>query len=382
VSSARTSVLVIAGAGERLESYQDLTERHGERLGLRVTWREVDDADAAVTLLDQTGDDGAVVLAGHSLAGWEAVATAVETCAGYVVWAEAEAIVHPAPVHQRCDRVIHGRGRRSFTGALDHLVATLDRPPTTIAYGEHPAQVGDLRLPAAATTSQPAPVVVLLHGGYWLDPYERDLMDRLSVALTDEGWATWNAEYRRCGPSGGGWPTTLEDACAAVDVVADLARSHPIDADRVVLLGHSAGAQLGFYAHVRSRLPSDTPGVAPRPRPNGIVSLAGVLDLEAAADAVLGGGAITAFLGAPEEHPKRYRTASPVAHLPVNVPVLAIHAREDRMVPVDQTTTFVDLAREAGDDVEVAMVAGSHLELVDLDGAATEVMRAWLREHA
>ena len=82
-------------------------------------------------------------------------------------------------------------------------------------YGVLRSQFGDLWLPASAGSGpERAPVVVLIHGGYWRSIYTKAVMNRLARAMASRGWAAWNIEYRRTGPlgGGGGWPATLADA--------------------------------------------------------------------------------------------------------------------------------------------------------------------------
>lgn len=68
-----------------------------------------------------------------------------------------------------------------------------------------------------------------------------------AAALTKIGVATWTLEYRRTGNPGGGWPGTFEDVGRGTDYLRTLARSHPIDLKRVVVVGHSAGGQLALW---------------------------------------------------------------------------------------------------------------------------------------
>ena len=158
-------------------------------------------------------------------------------------------------------------------------------------YGPERAQVCDLWRPprragAGGAEPGPVPVVVLLHGGFWRGRYTKFLMRRLAAAATAQGWAAWNVEYRRVGPGGGGggWPDTLSDVGAAIDRLAEV---DGVDLDKVVTCGHSAGGQLALWAAARR-----APAVGVR----AAVSLAGVVDLEAAADLGLGGDAVAAFL--------------------------------------------------------------------------------------
>src|SRR4051812_50171887 len=94
-------------------------------------------------------------------------------------------------------------------------------------------------------------------------------MDRLAEDLAGRGWAAWNIEYRRLG-SGGGVPATLDDVSAAIDHLAQLQH---VDLSRVVTIGHSAGGHLAAWAATRDHH---------RVAVTGVVSQAGVLDLERA----------------------------------------------------------------------------------------------------
>ena len=148
---------------------------------------------------------------------------------------------------------------------------------STHPYGSDPSQLGELFLPAGA---RPFAVVVVVHGGYWKAQYDRSLMTDLCLDLAAHGLAAWNLEYRRVG-SGGGWPATLLDVAAGVDLLADL--EAPLDLSRVVAVGHSAGGQLALWAASRPTLPADAPGADPRVVIGAVVSQAGLLDLTLAA---------------------------------------------------------------------------------------------------
>jgi len=106
---------------------------------------------------------------------------------------------------------------------------------STYSYGDHPSQLAELFLPAG---SGPFPVTVVVHGGYWKAQYDRSLMEGLCSDLAAHGLAAWNIEYRRVG-AGGGWPHTLDDVAAAVDLLVEL--NAPLDLSHVAAVGHSAG---------------------------------------------------------------------------------------------------------------------------------------------
>jgi len=215
------------------------------------------------------------------------------------------------------------------------------------------------------------PVVVLVHGGFWRAHRTLDLMRPLAASLRHAGFAVWNLEYRAVGHDGGGWPGTLCDVAAGVDAVADLADVHPMDLDRVALVGHSAGGQLVLWAAGDRALP-DVAVPAARVRPALVVSLAGVCDLDAADVADLGDSAVRGFLGGgPDAVPHRYRSASPAALVPLGVPQVLIHGDADRKVPIAQSQRYARAAVDAGDRVALVELPGEdHMALVDPDSAA------------
>jgi acetyl esterase/lipase len=212
--------------------------------------------------------------------------------------------------------------------------------------------------------------VVLIHGGFWRERWDRTLMTPLAHDLAGRGIAAWNVEYRRVGQEGGGWPGTLEDVAAALDAVADLA---DVDSTRVATCGHSAGGQLALWLAARA-----TERVTPR----AAVALAGVCDLTGGARAGLGGHAVEAFLGGrPDEVPERYAAASPTALVPTGIEQLLVHGAADDIVPLSQSHGYDELARASGDTVTTAFHAdGDHFDVIDPTHEMWRAAATWLRE--
>ena len=239
-------------------------------------------------------------------------------------------------------------------------------PPADVrlAYGDDPAQFGDLRLPAG---SGPHPCIVAIHGGFWRARYDLEHLGHLCQALTAVGLATWSIEYRRVGNLGGGWPGTFRDVVAGTAHLFAIAGQHRIDPGAVVVLGHSAGGHLALWLAGLGAVPAASP-IAADPLPfRGAVALAGVLDLHRAWELGLSNQAVAELLGGtPAEVPDRYAAASPAALLPLGVPHLLIHGADDDIVPPEISACFHATARALGDRSMLLELPGAdHFAVID-----------------
>ena len=257
-------------------------------------------------------------------------------------------------------------------GTQPHPPPPVDAAPTPSllrsAYGIGPHQFGDLRLPTTGVSTAPSPprvpVIVLIHGGAWRDMYHLDLMDPLADDLAARGYATWNLEYRRVGHAGGGWPGTFHDVACGLDHLRKLALAHPLDLNRVVAIGHSAGGHLALWLAGRNRLPEASDlraGNCPPLELCGVVAQAGIADLHRFW--VAGGEGYHEVMsglvgGTPAEYPERWRDASPAAMLPLGVAQVLVHGTADDTVPVELSREYVAAAQAAGDDVELIELVG------------------------
>jgi acetyl esterase/lipase len=230
----------------------------------------------------------------------------------------------------------------------------------TLAYGDA-HQMAELHRPDGPSRG----VVVVLHGGFWRAAYDVVLGRPLAESLARHGWTALNLEYRRAG-NGGGFPKTFDDVAAGIDLLADV---EDLDVSRVITLGHSAGGHLAVWAAGLPKLDDDR--WRPRVRVTAAVSQAGVLDLRGAVEQDLGAGAVRDFLG--PDTGTTYDLADPLTRVPLDVPVWCVHGRDDLVVPIDQSRTYVEAARAAGATAELVSVDGDHFVLIDPS------TRAWAR---
>jgi acetyl esterase/lipase len=250
-------------------------------------------------------------------------------------------------------------------------VADADRK---LAYGKDDLQFGELRLPK---TKGPYPVVVLVHGGCFVDRLPKrdprdttfELLRPLAAALADAGVATWNLEYRRAGNPGGGYPGSFQDLAAGTDSLRTIARANRLDLNRVVLVGHSSGGPLVHWLAARPKLPPSNPIYGKNPlRIKAIVNVDGPPDIAASQPLEMKFcpvPGISQFMGGSvAEQPDRYRDSSALALLPIGVPQTIVAGGLLR-ASYDLVSSYQAAAAPKGDSVSVLKLeGGGHFDML------------------
>lgn len=252
----------------------------------------------------------------------------------------------------------------------------------TIAYGADPAQRLDFW--TAQGIRQPAPLVIFVHGGGWQRGSKDNATGQWKAShYPAEGYAFASIDYRLVPAA------TVEqqaaDVAAALKTLIDRAATLGIDRRRVVLMGHSAGAQLVALIGTDERYLRGA-GLS-------FADLAGVIPIDGAAYDVAGqsqqaGPRMRAtYDQAFGSDPARQRLLSPTfqAGAPNARQFLLLHVQRDD--GIRQTQGLAAALRQAGTPVEVASVPGQgligHMEinrrLGDPDYAPTATVDAWLR---
>ncbi len=247
-----------------------------------------------------------------------------------------------------------------------------------VEYGSHPQQNAIVTFPDAG--SLPAPLVLLFHGGFWRERWDREHLRGPAADLTGQGYVVANIEYRRVGGDGG-WPNTLLDAAAATDTLPGLIndlRPDSVDLDAVVTAGHSAGGHLAVWTALRALIPEGSPGWVPTTPPlAGAIALAGAIDLTEADRLGEGNGAVAEFLGGnPAEFPNRYAVADPALIGAPPLPVVLIHGERDDVLHVEMSRAYA--ARFGVEMVELP--GGSHMDLIDPESAGWPLLLKALSE--
>lgn len=250
---------------------------------------------------------------------------------------------------------------------MDLWIFNTQPAPATarLTYGPEEHQFGDLRLPPG---DGPFPVIIVIHGGFWRARFDLEFMGHFAQALTNQGFATWNIEYRRIGQPGGAYPGTVLDTGLAADHLRKIAPRYNLDLQRVLAVGHSAGGHLAFWLAGRPQIADTDTLYNPDPlKLQGAISLAGVTNLRRGFELKVGDGVVEKLLGGgPDQFPERYYGASPSELLPLGVPQVLIHGEEDDTVPYSLSKEYFQKADLLGDPVKLVGLPGAgHFEVID-----------------
>ena len=268
-----------------------------------------------------------------------------------------------------------------YLSAADILKLLARSPDAHLAYGSDPLQFGELRVPDGRG---PFPVAVVIHGGCYQKRFaDLHIMDALSTALTAEGLATWNIEYRKIDEPGGPWPGMFRDVAAGVDYVRQLASKFPLDLSRVIAVGHSAGGHLALWTAARHKVPKDSPvWVASPVTIRGAVNLDGPSNLQWLVERnglLCGAQVMEGLVGLPPESATNLLVTSPQPMLPLGTrEAMVYRSVANPWATPEEFASYASVVRRAGDPVMTSVVPDvGHFEfLAPASSAWPHVIRA------
>jgi acetyl esterase/lipase len=231
----------------------------------------------------------------------------------------------------------------------------------------------DLRVPAGAAPSQPAPIVVWVHGGGFVYGSRRRQAPNIHRygaidAIVEAGFAVAVIDYRLAKEAP--FPAQVQDIRAAVRWLRTYGHEYGIDSSRVAVWGESAGAHLALMTGYATNIPV----------PDGAEFLAAQEDVQAVVEWY--GPAVVSTAGAPpkgeseekglySDNPMKYlldgtgwtaESASPLTYVHAGVPPTFIaHGREDQMVSVEQGRRLAQALEAAGATYEYFETDGDHV---------------------
>ena len=225
-----------------------------------------------------------------------------------------------------------------------------------LAYGEDPRQ----RLDFTPAPARAAPLVLFVHGGGWRRG-DKNIAGHMAAHFHARGYAFAAINYRLVPDARP--DLQAADVAAAVARLTRDARNHGVDPDRIMLVGHSAGA------HLVALVGTDPAFLAAHRIPlsaiDGVVPLDGAgydvpRQLEAAGPFLR-----RIYVNAFGEDPAYQRRVSPIAHAagPNAAAFLILHVASRPDDAGAQSQALGNALRQAGTPAEVAAAEGNHMTI-------------------
>ena len=192
------------------------------------------------------------------------------------------------------------------------------------------------------------PTLVLIHGGYWRNLFDREHMRPLAVALAKSGFTVVLPEFRRVA---GDPDTTIRDLAFALSTLED---------QRLILVGYSSGGHLALL------LADKFPTI------RKVIGLAPVTDLVESQRLELGRGAVLEWLG--KEAILRPEL-DPMLRPPIKAETIFIHGNLDERVPLHLTEKYVSAMKEQGKSIALEVLPGtSHFEMMNIPSSTFDAL--------
>ena len=251
----------------------------------------------------------------------------------------------------------------------------------------------DVYLPPGVTN--PVPVVIVIHGGGWIEGTKEDRVLEMMPYL-QMGFAAVNVEYRLGRVSLA--PAAVEDCRCALHWVFANAKKYHFDPDRVVLQGGSAGGHLalttgmltpaaGFDRECRAsgdNYWSANPGTASDPRVAAIVNWFGITDVLDELHGDNAKGYAVVWVGNQSNADEIARRVSPINYVSGKTPpIISIHGDKDELVPYSQAVRLHQALDKAKVPNQLYTIAGGgHGGFTpEQNQKAWAVVRQFLQQH-
>ncbi|MEM9414306.1 MAG: alpha/beta hydrolase [Planctomycetota bacterium] len=208
-------------------------------------------------------------------------------------------------------------------------------------------------------------LIVWIHGGAWM---MGNRWPCPMTFLTEHGYTVASVSYRFSNVAQ--YPAQLHDCKAAIRFLRASADQYGYNADRIGVIGASAGGHLAALLGTTGNDP-DTEGelgehLETSSAVHAVYDLFGPTDLEALSaeipeeSGLAAHSPIAMLLGAdPRERPDLADAADPVTYLDAeDPPVMIAHGTRDPLVPLAQSEYFAEALEDAGVEHELVIVEG------------------------
>ncbi len=212
----------------------------------------------------------------------------------------------------------------------------------------------DLYLPV--NPSGPTPVLMMIHGGGWVQGTKEGQVLR-ALAYLEMGWAVVNVTYRLVQVSRA--PAAVEDCLCALQWIARNAERYDFDTSRIVTSGNSAG---GHLALTSGMIPPSTglgrecvsgsfagPPAIPSVEVAAIINWYGITDVADLVEGPNTKGYAVQWLGGLQNQAEIASLVSPLTYVRRELPpVLTIHGDADPIVPYQHAVRLHAALDDAG----------------------------------
>jgi len=213
---------------------------------------------------------------------------------------------------------------------------------TEIKYGDDADQL----LEIYGDSESAKPTLVLIHGGYWRNLFDREHMRPLAVALAQAGYIVIVPEFRRVA---GEPDVTLRDLSFALSTLEDR---------EITLIGYSSGGHLALI------LADKFPAI------KKVIGLAPVTDMVESQARELGRGAVREWLGRDaDQRPE----LDPMLLPPIKAKTIFIQGALDERVPIELTQGYIEAMKRHGREIPLVILPEtSHFQMMDIPSATYE----------
>ena len=185
------------------------------------------------------------------------------------------------------------------------------------------------------------PAIVVIYGGAWQSG-NPSVKPEFNKYMAGRGYTVFAIDYRHAPEYK--FPAQLDDVNSALNFIRDRADEYEADADKMVLLGRSAGAHLAMLAAYQP----DAQPVKAVVNYYGPVNLTKGYKKPPYPDPINARAVLKAFLGgSPQQLPTLYETASPINYVVPNLPpTLLIYGSRDHVVKAKFGRKMYQILRE------------------------------------
>ena len=224
--------------------------------------------------------------------------------------------------------------------------------------GSQPLKL-DLARPAASSP-EPVPCIVVIHGGAWRGG-NKEQLHQLLQQFAARGYVAASLQYRLCPTHT--FPAQIEDVKCAVRFLRAHAADYGIDPERMGAVGFSAGGHLSMMLGVMDKTDGyhGTGGWADQSdKVQAVVSYFGPTKLDAEDMPAISQPLITDFLGGtPQEEPEKVRAASPLTWVSSqDAPMLLFQGTKDPLVRHSQAWMMTESMEQHGVPGRVELMIG------------------------